>query len=230
MEKILVSACLLGTPCRYDGKSNEASYMEELNRYFDLVPFCPEVEGGLHVPRDPAEIRGQGVYTQNGKEVTKAYNHGAEKALRLCKLLGISIAILKEKSPACGVHQIHNGLFNGNLVQGEGFTARTLRLNGIETMNEDEGKAFLDRYLQNEAIHKEKVEASKNRQATQEKEPSPRKRFQENKFKGKKPYKKETKSFKRKDNGLKKHFEKRKTFSSRVKASQHIHQKGKDGK
>ncbi|MBQ9457874.1 MAG: DUF523 domain-containing protein [Bacilli bacterium] len=147
MDKILVSACLLGQRCRYDGKDNEESYFEVLNRYFDLVPFCPEVAGGLPTPRPRSEIKGSQVITENGKTVTREFEAGAAKALEICRFLNIDKAILKENSPSCGVHQIHDGKFHNKLIHGQGRTAALLQSHDIRVMNEEEGKAFLDAYL-----------------------------------------------------------------------------------
>ena len=113
MEKILVSACLLGENTRYDGKNNYFPFIEKLRVHYDIVPFCPEVEVGLSIPRVPAEISHGSVITKDGKDVTKLYNAAAEKALQLCRLLNIKTAILKDRSPACGPRNIHDGSFNG---------------------------------------------------------------------------------------------------------------------
>ena len=96
MEKILVSACLIGQKCTYKGEDNYASYLEELNEYYDFVPFCPEVEGGLPTPRPRSEIKGSQVITENGKTVTREFEAGAAKALEICRFLNIDKAILKE--------------------------------------------------------------------------------------------------------------------------------------
>ncbi len=143
MKKILVSACLLGEPCRYDGQSKPVEVIEELRKKFDLVPFCPEVEGGLKTPRLPAERRGNYIKRQDGVNLTKNYELGAEKALNLCKFLAIEVAILKENSPSCGVHQIHSGFFDGRLKEGKGLTTALLEKNGIKVYSEHEVLDFL---------------------------------------------------------------------------------------
>ncbi len=144
MDKILISACLLGEHCRYDGKDCKNPLIEELNRYFDLVPFCPEVEGGLPTPRLPSEIKAGRVYAKDGTNVTKEYNLGAEKALRLCKLLNIHIAILKDKSPACGVYKIYDGSFSGKLKKGMGVMASLLSSIDYWVMSEEDLPEFID--------------------------------------------------------------------------------------
>lgn len=144
MEKILISACLIGEKTRYDGGDNRVAQIDELLEYYELVPFCPEVEGGLSTPRAPAEIYHDQVRTQEGKDLTSIYVEAAKKAYSLCQFLGIRVAILKEKSPACGVHVVHNGLFDGRLVKGMGFTARYLKSKGIEVYSEEELPTFLE--------------------------------------------------------------------------------------
>ena len=109
MEKILVSACLLGDKTRYDGKDNAVEGLLGLLKFYELVPFCPEVEGGLKTPRRPAEIHYGRVFRDDGVELTRQYDLGAKKALSLCKFLGIGKAILKESSPSCGVHVVCAG-------------------------------------------------------------------------------------------------------------------------
>lgn len=101
------------------------------------------MEAGLGVPREPAEIRMDQVRTASGRDLTSPYEEAAKKAYSLCQYLGIRIAILKEKSPACGVHEIHNGRFDGGLVKGMGVTARYLKSKGIEVYSERELPSFL---------------------------------------------------------------------------------------
>ena len=129
--KILVSACLLGVKCRYDGaeKLNEA--VAALSKKHTLIPFCPEIYGGLPTPRDPSEIRDGRVHTCNGKDVTAEYEKGAEAALKIARMLGCDAALLQDRSPSCGVGMIHNGLFDGGLVEGNGVTAKLFTENGI---------------------------------------------------------------------------------------------------
>ena len=144
MEKILISACLVGDKTRYDGKGNYHPLVKELLEKYELVPFCSEVEGGLSIPRTPSEIKGERVINKAGKDVTRNYQAGAEKALNICKYLDIKIAILKDGSPACGVHQIHDGNFTGRKIKGMGITASLLSKNGIKVISEDEIQTLLD--------------------------------------------------------------------------------------
>ena len=138
MEKILISACLIGDNTRYDGKNNLSPKIQSLLEKYELVPFCPEVEGGLSIPRNPSERQGDKVITDNGRNVTKQYQLGAERALNICLALKIKIAVLKEKSPACGVHKIYDGSFTHKLIDGQGVIAELLTKKGIRVLSEDE--------------------------------------------------------------------------------------------
>lgn len=143
MEKILISACLVGDKTKYDGHSNYTPLIEELLKKYELVPFCPEVEGGLTTPRDPSEIKGDKVYSNKGRDVTRFFLLGAEKALNICKYLNIKVAILKEGSPSCGSNEIYDGSFTNKKKKGEGITASLLKQNGIKVINEKEIEDFL---------------------------------------------------------------------------------------
>ncbi len=143
MEKILVSACLLGEKTRYDGKDNLCSSLSRLMDEYELVPFCPEVEGGLPVPREPSEIKGGSVIHRDGSDVTKHFVDGAEKALNLCRYLGIGIAILKDGSPSCGSRRIHDGSFSSLMKDGQGITAARLIAAGIRVYSENDALDFL---------------------------------------------------------------------------------------
>ena len=138
MEKILISACLVGDNCKYNGGNNLNPQIEALLEKYELIPFCPEVEGGLSIPRNPSEIKGDRVVMNNDKDVTREYELGARKALMLCLYLKIKIAVLKERSPSCGTHQIHDGSFSNKLIDGMGVTARLLKENGIKVYSEEE--------------------------------------------------------------------------------------------
>ena len=138
MQKILVSACLVGEKTNYKGQGKYCPDIEKLKEKYELVIFCPEVEGGLAIPREPSEIKGSQVYHKSGKNVTRQFEKGANKALALCKYLGITKAVLKENSPSCGTHMIHTGYFMDRLVPGMGVTARTLKAHGIEVYSENE--------------------------------------------------------------------------------------------
>ncbi len=138
MEKILISACLVGDKVKYDGYSNYNEKIKLLLEKYELVPFCPEVEGGLHTPRKPSERVKDRVKMQDGRDVTRQYEKGAELAANICLYLGIKIAILKENSPSCGSHKIYDGSFSHKLVDGQGVTAELLRKKGIKVISEDE--------------------------------------------------------------------------------------------
>ena len=138
MSKILISACLLGMCCRYDGKSCEYQKISDLMDRYELIPVCPEQLGGLPTPRTPSERIGDKVIMKNGTDVTMQYNRGAEEALRLAKLFDIRTAILKSKSPSCGKGLIHDGTFEGGMTEGNGVTADLLIRNGIKVYTEEE--------------------------------------------------------------------------------------------
>lgn len=138
MQKILISACLVGEKTNYKGQSNYRPDVEKLKEKYELVLFCPEVEGGLPTPRIPNEIRKSQVYNKEGKNVTRQFEKGANKTLALCKYLGITKAVLKEKSPSCGTYFIYDGYFADVLISGMGVTARTLKEHGIDVYSEDE--------------------------------------------------------------------------------------------
>ena len=138
MESILVSACLLGVCCRYDGDGKECPALRPLMPTHQLIPVCPEQLGGLSTPRPPAEIRGERVMSAVGEDVTAAFVRGAKETLRLARLYGAQTAILKERSPSCGVGQVYDGSFSGALKDGNGITAALLIENGIRVLGESE--------------------------------------------------------------------------------------------
>ncbi len=142
--KVLVSACLLGTACRYDGQSKPHPLVEELCRRHQVVPVCGEIMGGLPTPRVPAERQGEKVITKTGSDVTEEYRRGAQEVLHLGQLLGCKAAILKERSPSCGSGRIYDGSFTGTLRDGWGVTAQLLRENGFRVLGESELAAFLE--------------------------------------------------------------------------------------
>lgn len=140
--KILVSMCLFGEPCRYDGKSCPCEDVVLLKEKYELILVCPEVFGGLKTPRSPAERVGDKVISKDGKDVTKEYKLGAQKALELAKKNGCTIAVLKEKSPSCGCGVIYDGTFSGTLTEGNGVTAELLTKNGIKVIGESKIKSL----------------------------------------------------------------------------------------
>ena len=143
---VLVSACLLGVPCRYDGASKDKGIK---NKYPKLkfVEICPEVMGGLSTPRKPAEILQEKVVTIDGDDVTKEFEDGAKLALEVALKNDCSVAILKARSPSCGSGLAYDGTFSGNLVQGDGVLTALLKENGIVVFSEEDLEEF-EKYLQ----------------------------------------------------------------------------------
>jgi len=146
---ILVSACLLGEKVRYDGQSKEV-YADVLRQWRDegrLIVLCPEMAGGLPVPRPAAEIQGDKVISCLGDDVTDAFVRGANKAVALCQAHHIRVAILKEGSPSCGLTQINDGTFQRIKIAGQGMTTKALEGIGVRVFNElqlDAAKAYVD--------------------------------------------------------------------------------------
>jgi len=135
----------LGEAVRYDGgdcahhlNKNSNMLLQQWQQEGLLLPLCPEVAGGLPVPRPAAEIVGDKVMTQAGEDVTQAFRIGAEKALALCQQYHIQYAILKQGSPSCGNSLINDGCFSKTKIQGQGVTARLLIAHGIHVFNEEE--------------------------------------------------------------------------------------------
>lgn len=133
--KILVSACLLGKNCKYNGKNN---YSERVAAYVaghEVIPVCPEVLGGLPTPRDPSEIVDGVVTNCKGISVDRQFRKGAEEALRIAEENNIDLAILQSRSPSCGTGQIYDGSFTGKLIPGQGVFAELLEKNGFRVMD-----------------------------------------------------------------------------------------------
>ena len=135
--RLLVSACLLGTPCRYDGKSKRSEAVCALAEAFELIPVCPEVLGGLSTPRTPSERQGARVVRKDGRDVTAEYRRGAAAALETARREGVLAAVLKERSPSCGSGEVYDGTFTGALTAGDGVTAELLKANGIAVYGEN---------------------------------------------------------------------------------------------
>ena len=139
MKTILISACLLGVACRYDGRTKplDKETIERLKKQYHLIPVCPEIMGGLPTPRIPAEISSDGrVLREDGIDVTENYNRGAKEALRLAEIFGCKTAVLKERSPSCGAGQIYDGSFSSTLTSANGIAADLLIRNGILVIGE----------------------------------------------------------------------------------------------
>ncbi len=136
----LVSACLAGSPCRYDGRDYLCEPVAELVAQGRAVPVCPEQLGGLTTPRISCELVDQSeemkIINKEGVDCTKEFMLGARRTLAIAKALGIKKAVMKSKSPSCGCGQIYDGTFSGRLIPGDGVAARLLMDNGIEVVSE----------------------------------------------------------------------------------------------
>ena len=140
MENLLISACLLGVQCRYDGGSKPVMSTVALMEQYQLIPICPEQLGGLPTPREPSERRADTVVSRSGADVTAQFRRGAEQALHLARLYGCKAAVLKERSPSCGSGEVYDGTFSGRLTPGD---AALLKANGIAVYGESDLDALL---------------------------------------------------------------------------------------
>lgn len=143
MKKILVSACLLGHKVRYDGQDSLLDHpqIQQWHEEDRLVHFCPEVAGGMSVPRLPAEITCRHpimVVNTNGQDVTPQFLQGAELAVEKARNVNACCALLKSRSPSCGNRETYNGDFSGTLMPGSGVTAAELQRCGLPVFNERE--------------------------------------------------------------------------------------------
>lgn len=136
MEKIVVSACLLGINCKYDGTNNKNDKVLEYLKDKEVIPICPEIMGGLSTPRVPSEIKDNKVITKDNVDVTDNFLKGANEVLYLAKLLNVKKALLKAKSPSCGIGEIYDGTFTHTKIEGDGITTRLLKENNIEVITE----------------------------------------------------------------------------------------------
>jgi len=135
----LISACLLGINCRYDGKSKPCQKAIDLAKKEDLIPVCPEQLGGLPTPRIPQEIQKDGrVLNKNNEDVTANFKRGAEETLKIAKILGVKEFIAKSKSPSCGYGKTYDGTFTDTLVKGNGVTVDLLLKNNIKVITEED--------------------------------------------------------------------------------------------
>ncbi|WP_432408683.1 DUF523 domain-containing protein [Wukongibacter sp. M2B1] len=147
---ILVSACLLGLDCRYDGRNATHDEILDFLKDKDFILVCPEQLGGLQTPRNPCEIAGRDgkavlegetkVIDNQGRDVTKQFIKGAEETLKIAKLYNASMAILKERSPSCGSTMIYDGKFHGKLKAGRGVTSALLQQNNVKVFTEENYK------------------------------------------------------------------------------------------
>jgi uncharacterized protein YbbK (DUF523 family) len=129
---MIVSACLAGFPCRYDGKARPCAQVVELVRAGKAIPVCPEQLGGLPTPRTSCEIRDGRVVDAEGRDRTEAFRRGARAVLRIAQTYGATEALLQSRSPSCGSGRIYDGSFTKTLTAGDGVTARLLKENGIQ--------------------------------------------------------------------------------------------------
>lgn len=141
---IAVSACLLGCPCRYDGKSCSSTAAMKLALKHTLVPVCPETMGGLESPRDPAELQNRRAINRSGEDVTEAFETGSEAALDAVRKTGCTAAVLMQRSPSCGCGRIYDGTFQSVLIEGDGLFTRKLKKEQIQTVSIDELEAHPD--------------------------------------------------------------------------------------
>ena len=140
---ILVSACLLGVNCRYDGTGELNKELKSKIGEHNLIPICPEQLGGMETPRNPSERVGDRFISVTGEDVTENFTRGAYETLKIAKLYGCSLAILKERSPSCGYGKIYDGTFSGTLTTGNGITAGLLATQGIRVIGESKIKTLL---------------------------------------------------------------------------------------
>ena len=132
----VVSACLAGVNCRYDGGNSANEAVVEMVKRGEAVPVCPEQLGGLSTPREKREIRQGRVVTVSGKDETEQMRKGAEEALKVARLVGAKEAVLKSKSPSCGFGEVYDGSFSGRLVEGNGVAAGLFLKNGIKVVSD----------------------------------------------------------------------------------------------
>lgn len=138
MANILVSACLLGCPCRYTGDGCLNGAILALAKAHTLIPVCPEQLGGLATPRPPAERQGDRVISAAGEDVTEPYRKGAQTVVEIAKLSHVALAIMKARSPSCGYGVIYDGTFTGTRISGSGVAAELLSESGIPVFTEEE--------------------------------------------------------------------------------------------
>ncbi|MBU2589614.1 MAG: DUF523 domain-containing protein [Nanoarchaeota archaeon] len=134
----IVSACLAGIKCRWDGKARPCLKVIELVKQGKAIPVCPEQLGGLTTPRTPAEQKNDKIFTKDGKDVTAQFERGAEEALKIAKLANCNEAIVKSKSSSCGSGKVYDGTFSGKLINGDGVFAKILKKNNIKLFTENE--------------------------------------------------------------------------------------------
>ena len=135
-ETLLISACLMGENCKYSGGNNYTAAVEHLKERYELIPVCPERDGGLPIPRESSERLGEKVVSKSGTDVTEQFVRGAHIALDAARRNGCTAALLKERSPSCGCGAIYDGTFTGTVIEGDGVAAELLKQNGITVYGE----------------------------------------------------------------------------------------------
>ncbi len=150
-KMILISACLVGIDCRYNGEGNLVPELKKLVEKGMAIPVCPEQLGGLTTPREPCEItveadnqKEQKVITQDGQDVTFNFKKGAEETLKIAQMADVTCALFKERSPSCGSNKIYNGKFEGKLIPGQGLATQILKKSGISVFSEEDMNAFYE--------------------------------------------------------------------------------------
>ena len=139
-QALLISACLLGENCKYNGGNNALpeDKLSALREHYRLVPVCPERDGGLPTPRLPSERLGERVVNRAGEDVTETFRRGAVLALKTAEREGCRLALLKERSPSCGSGRIYDGSFSSTVIPGDGITAEALKKSGLAVFGETE--------------------------------------------------------------------------------------------
>ena len=147
--KVLISACLLGDNIKYSGGNNLTLELVTLLEKYNvkIVKICPECFAGLSIPRVPSEIRGDKVFSKDGRDITEEFLSGAEKTYQIAKRKQVDFAILKERSPSCGSSFIYDGSFSGKVIEGQGLTAKKLSKENIIIFSE-ENLEEIEKYLE----------------------------------------------------------------------------------
>lgn len=134
---IIVSACLLGRPCKYNGSDNYDKAVADLAEKHNLIPVCPEMLGGLPCPRTPCEIAGESVLAKDGTDCTREYQLGAQKALQIALDAQADLCVVQPRSPSCGCGRIYDGSFSGKLIEGDGVFVRLLKRNSLQVISSE---------------------------------------------------------------------------------------------
>ena len=134
--RIAVSACLLGHNCKYSGGNNRSQKVLDYIEGHKVIPVCPEVAGGMPVPRVPVELKDHKAINRDGEDVTAFFRRGVEQEMK--KMQDIDLAILQPRSPSCGCKQIYDGTFTKTLIEGKGMFAQALAAAGIPMMDGDD--------------------------------------------------------------------------------------------